>query len=363
MVGIMASTIKLNKNQIGIPIGRNCANRCRECNGVLVQMDHELICNECGLVIESDAYFSPFNYQENQNNDFREGQFVSMGNAIDNPYMLGTEIGGKFACLLDINGNIIKNQHEFKILKHKYSLRVQIKHHETEYRIKQIIRDLCQQLDLGANISQRTAYLYMKAVKAIQHIKNNVILAASCLYQACREYNRPITIQQIIFSFKLNGHYVTKSLIMRNIQDLALKTSMTSTRFGNFISMWISGFRASQELAARILHKSRYENPIDPELYFNRLERISNYFLGKTLEYIPQGSNPINIAAGCILAASKWIDIRTQVHCLLTQALISRYTKITHHAIRDVYVKYLKSWMSGLYSKFKFAQKTRMTLR
>ncbi|TFF85349.1 MAG: hypothetical protein EU518_01325, partial [Promethearchaeota archaeon] len=165
---------------------------CPECGGSTIIMSREIVCGDCGLVIDKIFKDSSYSFKTDNRNNNLSKQYVALGNRTDFVGGLGSFIGyEKTKLFKDKSGNLLSpnDQRLYRRLKKNYSKFLRIKNHETEYRIFNILNKISIYLDLNKNIRNNAAYYYKKIIKNDNEIINNISLIAFCIFLAAREEN------------------------------------------------------------------------------------------------------------------------------------------------------------------------------
>ncbi|WP_457556435.1 hypothetical protein [Candidatus Harpocratesius sp.] len=320
---------------------------CPECGGTLINNGFEIVCQNCGLVINSISFIN--SYQINENNDCSScssTQFVSIGNTVDNICTLGSHIDyfSKYT-FYDYKKKLIpaEKQKKFSKLKKFYSLSSKIKNHETDYRILKILTQICEYLNISTLVKNRAAYLYHEIKKKAPNIVNHVSLIGFCIFQASKENksHSPVSLKELCKIFSLLGHRINPKLIIRdylhyqNFIEIRIKPHQSE----DFISRFINDIVNSKEILKRMkIKNSKWQK----EEYRRLLHKKSLYIL-KQLNAKKRGSrNPYILAATVVYCADRLIAKEFQTKPILTQKTASNAMNIAEYSIRDHYVKILK---------------------
>ena len=175
---------------------------CTECSSSHIVNDHahgELVCADCGLVIEESII--------DQSKDWRSFDAIteqkrahagSPMNILIHDRGLSTEIsyGSR-----DHNGNLISRQNRLAILRmRKWQYRTRARN-TAERNLMMALKQLntiSSRLDLPANVRDDAAIIYRKAVdKNLIRGRNTESLVAASLYASCRKAWVPRTLQEI----------------------------------------------------------------------------------------------------------------------------------------------------------------------
>ena len=175
---------------------------CTECSSSHIVNDHahgELVCADCGLVIEDRII--------DQSKDWRafdslsEKKLAHAGSPMNvriHDRGLSTEIsyGSR-----DYNGNIISRQNRLAVLRmRKWQYRTRARN-TAERNLMMALKQLntiSSRLDLPANVRDDAAIIYRKAVdKNLIRGRNTESLVAASLYASCRKAWVPRTLQEI----------------------------------------------------------------------------------------------------------------------------------------------------------------------
>ncbi|MFX1590269.1 MAG: hypothetical protein ACFFC1_19220 [Promethearchaeota archaeon] len=324
----------------------NVNKTCPECEGNTIITSHEMICQECGLIIdqiykESSYLFDNFLNQNNLNK-----QYVALGDRTDFVGGLGTFIDYENSKYLKDNSGKLLSPNEQKLyrrLKKNYSQFLRIKNHETEYRVFNILNKITTYLNLNKNIRNNAAYYYKKIVKNEKKVINNISLIAFCTFYAARKelHNAPININEISQAFQNFGHRVNPRLILRDglRYKIHLNNKITPHRSEDYLIRLVDQVVNHNELEVRLKKKACLwkKNEYKIEL-INNCQKI----LKQLNSWDRGGRNPFILTGAIIYLADKLLANNNNHKSILTQKLISEATHIAEYSIRDHYVNLLK---------------------
>ncbi len=325
--------------------------RCSECGGVLINNEHEIVCQNCGLVF--DSYSFAESYQINEISDFHQcssTQFVSIGKTVDSICTLGSHIDffSKYT-FYDYKKKLIsaRNQKKFSKLKKFYSLPTKIKNHETDYRILKILGQISEYLCLSKPVKSRTAYLYHEIKRKAPAIVNHVSLIGFCIFQASKENksHSPISIKEICNTFRLLGHRINPKLIIRDYLEYQkyLTTRTKPHQSEDYISRFIDNVVSSRDVMERMIQKGSQWHK---EEYRRLLNKKCLHIL-KTLHYnIRASRNPYILASTVVYCADRLLAREFNSKPILTQKIASLAMQIPEYSIRDHYVKIFKPFFN-----------------
>jgi len=320
--------------------------QCPECEGNIIITSHEMICQECGLIIdqiykESSYLFDNFINQNNLNK-----QYVALGDRTDFVGGLGTFIDYENSKYLKDNSGKLLSPNEQKLyrrLKKNYSQFLRIKNHETEYRVFNILNKITTYLNLNKNIRNNAAYYYKKIVKNEKKVINNISLIAFCIFYAARKelHNAPININEISQAFQNFGHRVNPRLILRDgiRYKIHLNKKIIPHKSEDYLIRLVDQVVNHYELEVRLKKKSCLwkKNEYKIEL-INKCQKI----LKQLNSWDRGGRNPFILTGAIIYLADKLLAGTNNHKSILTQKLISEATRIAEYSIRDHYVNLLK---------------------
>lgn len=328
---------------------------CPECQGKLVTSRSDLVCSECGLVIDKiyqHGLYSISNSEYNKTTNSK--QYVSIGKKIESVDGLGSYIGFfRSRYFYDNNRKPLppKNQILFQRLKKTYDFKARIKNRETDYRILSILNKITSYLKLQKEVQERAAYIYQKIKSSEKKIRNHVSLIAFCLFIAIRKFsqNAPINIREIVDIFQEMGHRVSPRMILRNgtfykkYLNSNCEPHKSEDYFGRLLNgiSNLEGFQSRLERKGFIMSVAQYKIQLTRTLY--ELSR-------KLTPQIRGGRNPFILAGAMIYSADKILAKRTGNKPVLTQKLTSKATGIAEYSIRDHYVSLLKPFLIQTYS-------------
>ena len=320
--------------------------RCPECNGDIVNTNSEVICSDCGLVIEYLFNDSSYSFNEENNLGSLNKQFVSLGNRTDFIGGLGTCIDyDNSKTFKDKSGRILgpNEQRLYRRLKKTYGQFLRIKNHETEYRVFNILSKVSAYLNLNKNIKNNAAYYFKKITKNEEKIINNITLIAFCIFFAARNelQNAPITISEISQAFINYGHRVSPRLILRDAlkykKHLAKESKPHSCE--DYIIRLIDNVIHYEETEQRLVKKNAPWNIIEYKMV---LLHKSYDIMRKLTKWHRGGRNTFILTGAIIYLADKLVSLEKGTRIILTQNLISKATQIAEYSIRDHFVNLLK---------------------
>jgi len=319
---------------------------CPECKGEIVVNSFEMICRDCGLVINKIFKESSYIFSEINNNSNLSKQFVALGERTDFIGGLGTFIDFENSKYLkDKSGKLLPpiEQKLYRRLKKNYAQFLRIKNHETEYRIFNILNKISIYLNLNRNIRNNAAYYYKKIIKNEERVINNISLIAFCIFYAARKefHNAPITINEISKAFQNFGHRVNPRLILRDGIRYKLHISKESQphKSEDYLIRLIDEIINHKDVGFRISKKGITWTLRE---YQNNLLKKCREILNKLTQWHRGGRNPFILTGAIIYLADKLLAIDYRQKSILTQKLISEATNIAEYSIRDHYVNLLK---------------------
>jgi transcription initiation factor TFIIIB Brf1 subunit/transcription initiation factor TFIIB len=320
--------------------------KCPECEGETIINSFEIICKECGLVINNFFKDSAYLFNTSNSKNNLNKQYVALGERTDFIGGLGTYIDYENSKYLkDKSGKLLapNEQKLYRRLKKNYAQFLRIKNHETEYRIFNILNKISIYLNLNKNIRNNAAYCYRKIIKNENKIINNISLIAFCIFYATKKeyHNAPITINEISNAFQNFGHRVNPRLILRDGIRYKKYLSMESQphRSEDYLNRLVNEVINHKDLIKRMLKKglklSKYQ-------YQNKLINKCREILKNLSNWQRGGRNPFILTGAVIYLADKLLSKEYNQKSVLTQKLISEATKIAEYSIRDHYVNLLK---------------------
>jgi transcription initiation factor TFIIIB Brf1 subunit/transcription initiation factor TFIIB len=325
---------------------QNICPSCPECGGTLISSSFELICKNCGLILDNVFKESSYTFNDFSDNSSLNKQYVAIGERTDFIGGLGTFIDYENSKYLKDNFGKLLSPNEQKLyrrLKRNYSQFLRIKSHETEYRIFNILNKITIYLNLNKSIKNNAAYYYKKIIKNEQKVVNNISLIAFCIFYAARKgyHNAPITIIEISKAFQNFGHRVNSRLILRD-----------GLKYKKYLHKRTEPHK-SEDYLVRLINDIINHNDLE-----NRLKRKSvkwtknqyeNYLMNKCRSILTSlskwqrgGRNPFILTGAIIYLADKILAKEFNQKSILTQKFISEATNIAEYSIRDHYVNLLK---------------------
>ncbi len=320
---------------------------CPECKSKKIVQNNEVVCSECGMILDQIYVDSRYIISAKTVNQLRNSQFVQPGNRIEKSNCLGSFIGYRNPSIMLDSKNVPippKNQELYRRLKNKYDIRYRIKYYETESRILKNLQDVSRILKLNQNVVKNAAYFYKKICKNESIIKNHVSLIAFCLFYSIRIENRnaPITLLELAYVFQSLGHHVTPQLILKNgsFYKKHISCSAIPKKSEDYFERLISSIVNYPNLMLRIKKKTKLKSL---EEYKTLLQLTTKELLLKLSDKIRGGRNPFILMGALIYCSDKLLAKRLSSKAILTQNIASEAMGIAEYSIRDHYVTLLKS--------------------
>ncbi len=314
-------------------------NVCDECNSRLVGNSGRLVCQNCGLVcdviLESNSYSLG---AENKGDTRRTQHFTAVNDQFSSVTALGSSIGLVSEYIFsDNSGNKINEQKQEKFRKFKryYHITGALHGKETDHRTLKILEKVCVRHQIVQEIRHRTIYLYKKYKE--QHkgtITNHVLLSAVCLLIAIREsqQNCPITLKEIVSTYREMGHNVMGKSLLSLMQDLNLKLSAKKIRRSEeYIARICSQVATESEIKERV--KKKYS--MDAYVFEKTLELICYRLLEKIPYSDRGGKRPFPFAAASVYVADKVFSKKMGISSALTQKIVAKAVNVAEFTIRD----------------------------
>ncbi len=327
-------------------IGELVPDSCPECGGKIASNSYEMICNECGLVINTIFNVSSFVFKNTHMGSKTSKQYVSLGERTDFIGGLGSFIDYENSKRLkDTTGKLLPptEQKLFQRLKKNYAQSLRIKNHETEYRIFNILNKISLYLNLNKNIKNNSAYFYKKIIKNERKVINNISLIAFCIFYAVRkeDHNAPITINEISRAFQNYGHRVNPRLVLRDGVRYKhhLKDESTPHKSEDYLVRLINQVINHNDLEERLKKKRIFWSKNE---FQNKLIIVCRTLLKELTLWHRGGRNPFILTGAIIYLADKLLARENCQKTILTQKIIAEATNIAEYSIRDHYVNLLK---------------------
>jgi len=174
----------------------NFVKRCPECGSVNLFWNKEkgeIICRDCGLVIEEKLIDLGQDWREFDNEDGSRRRAGAPMTATQYDQGLGTEVGRKS----DVSKLAGKNRNKyFRLRKWQYRISTAI-----ERNLKQALAELkrvSSYLKLSESVEQESARIYRHAVeKGLVRGRSMESVVAGSLYAACRRHDVPRTLDEL----------------------------------------------------------------------------------------------------------------------------------------------------------------------
>lgn len=312
---------------------------CDECGYRIIQEGGMYVCQKCGLVqdvvIETSSFQLGSNIKEGER---KNQQYTSINNGLAVVSSLGSSIGSVEEYMFrDANGSLIAegDQAKFRKFKNFYHIPGAIKGKETDYRTLKIMDEVFARLHVPTKIRDRALFLYHQYKKEhSEKITNHVLLSALSLLLSVREsaHNCPLTLKEIVGTYRELGHRVLGKNLLSLMQDLNVKSPQT-------------GIRRSEEYVFRICSlvcrsptiKARIEKKYSIDVYV--YEKLLQLLCLKILERVPYnergGRRPYPFSAASAYVADKLLSKKIDSSSALTQKLVAQSTNVAEFTIRD----------------------------
>lgn len=322
---------------------------CPECNGRVILNRGLYVCEECGLV--SDTQYVPQDYIISLRKDKKElaKQYVSPGERVDIIDGLGSYIGNnRDAGNRDHQGKLLSKEKElyFRRLNRIYNFRARIRHRESQYRVLKSLNRVITLLQLSDKTKQRAAYIYRKSLKQFDHkeISTHPVLMTVALFLAIRERREPVTLQEVVTAFRQLGHRIPLNKVMR-ITEILKKSpgiELIRRKSEDYIPRLVSKIIRHPDVSLRLQRK--FWTLPD---YRSLLMKTVKTLLEKISPEQRGGRHPYIFAASVLYGADLLIAKTTSRRPVLTQKLLAKIVNVAEYSIRDHYCTLLKPFVKG----------------
>ncbi|MFW9851664.1 MAG: hypothetical protein ACFFDS_01835 [Candidatus Thorarchaeota archaeon] len=312
---------------------------CDECGSKIIEENGINVCQKCGLVHGVVLEASAFQLGSTPKDDARKNQqYTSINNRLAVVSSLGSSIGSVEEYMFrDVNGSLLNEnvQLKFRKFKNYYHIPGAIKGKETDYRTLKILNEVFARLQVPSKIRDRTLFLYQKYKNEHKKkITNHVLLSAMALLLSVREsaHNCPLTLKEIVTTYRSLGHRVLGKNLLSLMQDLNIKSPSAGIRRSeDYVFRICSLICRSPNIKERIEKKYK----IDVFVY----EKILQLLCLKILERIPNinrgGKRPYPFSAASAYVADKLLAKKINSSSALTQKLVAQSTNVAEFTIRD----------------------------
>ena len=317
---------------------------CNECKGNIVLNKGLYVCEECGLVAETQ--YVPQDYIISVTTDKNElaKQYVSPGERVDIVDGMGSYIGN-FNKInnKDHQGNHLSKEKElyFRKLNRIYNFRARIRHKESQYRVLKSLNHANVLLQLSDKTKKRAAYIYKKGLKHAdqKEVLTHPVLMAAALFIAIRERREPVTFQEVITVFGQLGHRIPPKKVIRGIEFLKKCPGIELIRrkSEDYIPRLVSKVIKHPEVILRV--KRRFWTPSE---YQSLLLKSAYTLLEKITQEQRGGRHPYIFAASVLYSADLLIAKQFERRSVLTQKLLAKISNVAEYSIRDHYCTLLK---------------------
>ena len=322
---------------------------CNECKGNIVLNRGLYVCEECGLVAETQ--YVPQEYIISVHTDKNElaKQYVSPGERVDIVDGMGSYIGNfKEKSKRDYQGNQLSKEKElyFRKLDRIYNFRARIRHKESQYRVLKSLNHATVLLQLSDKTKKRAAYIYRKGLKHAHYkeVLTHPVLITSALIIAIRERREPVTLQEVISVFGQLGHRITPKKVIRGIEILKKcpGIELIQRRSEDYIPRLVSKIIKHPEVILRI-HR-RFWTPLE---YHSLLVKTAYTLLEKVTPEQRGGRHPYIFAVSVLYGSDLLIAKKFERGSVLTQKLLAKIMNVAEYSIRDHYCTLLKKYIKG----------------
>ena len=322
---------------------------CPECKGRVVLNRGLYVCEECGLV--ADTQYVPQDYIISVHTEKNElaKQYVSPGERVDIIDGMGSYIGNfKETKSRDHQGNLLPKEKElyFRKLNRIYNFRARIRHKESQYRVLKSLNHATNLLKLSDKTKQRAAYIYRKSLKRIDYkeISTHPVLMTVALFLAIRERREPVTLQEVVAAFRQLGHRIPLNKVMRSIEILKKSPGIELIRrkSEDYIPRLVSKIVRDPDVSVRL--KRRFWTLSE---YQSLLLNTSNTLLENISPEQRGGRHPYIFAASVLYGADLLIAKTSGRRPVLTQKLLAKIVNVAEYSIRDHYCTLLKPYIKG----------------
>jgi transcription initiation factor TFIIIB Brf1 subunit/transcription initiation factor TFIIB len=312
---------------------------CDECGSRIIKENGMQVCQKCGLVHDIVLEASSFQLGSVSQDETRKNQqYTSINNRLNIVSSLGSSIGTVEEYMFrDANGLLLNevSQMKFRKFKNYYHIPGAIKGKETDYRTIKILNEVFSRLQIPTKIRDRTLFLYYKYKKEHSgEITNHVLLSAMTLLLSVREsgHNCPLTLKEIVETYRELGHRVLGKNLLGLMQDLNIKSSFTGVRRSEEYV-----FRICSLICRSSIIKERIAKKYSIDVYV--YEKILQLMCLKILERIPYadrgGRRPYPLSAAAAYVADKLLSKKIKHSSALTQKLVAKSTSVAEFTIRD----------------------------
>ncbi|MHA1708114.1 MAG: hypothetical protein ACTSYV_03430 [Candidatus Heimdallarchaeaceae archaeon] len=312
---------------------------CDECGSKVVEEGGIYVCQTCGLVQDVVLDASSFQLGSiSRNNERKNQQYTSISNPLSIVSSLGSSIGAvEDYFFRDVNGSLLaeNDQAKFRKFRNFYHIPGAIKGKETDYRTLKILNEIFSRLEIPKKIRDRTLFLYRKYKKEHgKQIKNHVLLSAMALFLSIREskHNCPLTLKEVVETYRELGHRVLGKNLLSLMQDLNIKPQFSSIRRSEEYV-----FRVCSLVCCTPTIKERIEKKYQIDVYV--YEKLLQLLCLRILERIPYGERggrrPYPLSAATAYVADKLLSKRFKSSSALTQKLVAHSTNVAEFTIRD----------------------------
>jgi transcription initiation factor TFIIB len=313
---------------------------CEHKNQITDHERGEVICRECGLVLDQEFVFPTFLMGKDRNLEkcAKPQAFSSLGERDNIVNGLGSHIGGVYgAPRHDIKNHTISAENRAKFTRLKnYDERAKLGGKETTYRTLCSFNRICSTLHIPPTISNRACQLYKKLKDQLLKSDriNSVNLMACCLYLAVKEVKYPLPLKALATAFSELNHRVSMKSIVRTALMLKIRFNTyfqnESIRSEDYLNTIISAIMNSKEVCDRINRTS-----LTPHNFAKLLYEQANSLLSRIPLDKRGGKNPYLFAVASIYAVGTQIGKQFKAYAIITQTLLAQVTNSAEYTIRD----------------------------
>lgn len=317
----------------------------------IISTNGRITCQDCGLELGMEYANSIF---IGKNKPKKEGthtyQYVGDPQSKRYHANLGSDLKlyGNFS--RDGNGNLLKNVKTFDRLRKIHNSG---KYSGTEFRTFTILNELGQELRLPPHILNGAGFRYKKLVASKIQIRNNATCMVFCLWDTIKAFKHPIRLQEVLSTFRKQGHRISKRSIMRDgclysefLNKIGIKKPVPK-KARDYLERHIGRLLNNKEIIKeRLLFKGINKKP---ELYISELRKIAFQVLNQLEKrFMFKAYNPFYCAGACLYFSNLVLASYNKQKVVLTQQIISDICGILSYELRSIYIKEFKPLLSEL---------------
>ncbi|MHA2095312.1 MAG: hypothetical protein ACW98F_11845, partial [Candidatus Hodarchaeales archaeon] len=316
--------------------------KCLECDGNLIQTDSDIVCINCGLIVQQ--IFEKPSLQLISSDGSYGSQYASISEQPSRMKTLGTFIGSfQKKNFVDSTGSQLglSQKLQYRRLKSLNDIYLHFHGRQREYRGFSLLSRVCSCLEVTDATKADALFLFQKVQHQLKKKMKLSCLIMGALYLAVRTRKENIELNRLVKAVQVQGHSIAGKDIIRSaslIRQYA-KIRVRHVKSEEYLDTIIG--RIQKEYVLRNAIQKRTRNR---EEYFQHLRVVSKQLLNQFPVIKRGGRNPFILAAAMINAADILLArhkifplcyLRQTRRGVLTQKKLSEVLDIAEFTLRE----------------------------